>query len=1588
MQKETGSIRKISYSAPLITNIRQILTGLQGFDSMAREIIQNADDAGARHIRFDVTDVALVVWNDAEFLSCGLNSDECTWTTDRSLQLGKRKACDFHAISKVGSGNKYNQTGLIGRFGIGFVSVYQLTDQPIIRSGDIELTLDPLHEENQIRTIDRVDGAEITITWALDDLSPIREALSASAFSLESIKALQADLINTAEESLLFLKNLCSIEILRNGKRASFVQKTAKDENHLELFFERKNKYEKWYVIHLDAEEAARPLKEKFVAIDRLDRQTAVQIAFRIDDHKERSGRLFAYLPTEEEAPVPCHINADFFPEQTRKALVLSGEQHERYWNEMLLKYVAQEIAGRLESLKHVLGPKGLWKLIDEAYQHRKDYLFKVFWEEILKAAKDANIYLTSAKEWAYRSDCTLLSAEYQAEQEASLEKIGVSIVHSSLRAFKSVIRETGVTNLDLKKLLDALKLWDQAEFNSHLEPDWVSLYDIISPIWRILEDLLEHAKNYGPEFGLRRLKEELQELRIAPRFDGRLVNLSELRRLPPQVKVEDVQIFFPELPLASEELVKFPQLFSLANEFVFEDVLCELAERVKDAETAMSFMSLDKERVRAFYDFLVEYPRDETYDYSSVAASTPFLAGHGRFLTPELAVLPGGFDDPIGRFDTLDLDYFGDKARKFIREVLKVKTLTLQTYIEEHLADILEEGLSNEQYVALLEVFLSKKDLLDKEDTRRTLAALPLVRSKDGLLRPSKECYTKTDALAEILGDDDALWVDESIFGEKRRELYLGFFRSLGMRSSPSLAHALDRIEAIVENLPSVETRGAISKIFGFLFEFYQSERLAENEDQFEDEISRMRYTDWLPAEIEGRLDTGSWYAPNEIFQPFRAGGFSSQVAVLAVGRRLNREFLEFLEMPAEPDTAIIVDHLEDCIERGIEPSKFSYQILNERLKKGDDQSSIDRLKNKKCIYAPAKKEFISADRFFWSKPHLYGFCFKATESMHEHKELFDFLGVAEEPSTETYVDVLIEIADKFSRDRSPLPGEIALVHDACTKILSEKLRDDPADTSHHLERLREYPFLLTLAATLAFVEEVAVQDSDWLVEPFGEELDARLVRPSAEKIELINWFNVKPLSLVTRLEIVKVGDVIDDQDSTRLLKERSNLLGWLCVDLRRETQIRLEKTLRNIELVRTDKLTARSIFELDDVPIKSAPRNYEVVFNSDEGRVYVVQDLTGNYWIPAFRAIFSTLLAGESKASISQLALIAKLVLSATSLENAANELRQAGYDTLQTDDIPIEEPFEDEVGELDFGTELISGMADWDVAEGEVIDEVDGGNDTAASDIHIAEEAKKGAGSNASSRQVDPVLNKNDGLSRPSTRKTSSSNSVSAPKEADNEKPNRKARTEWMRSYVKPKQDEARDDQRGSGPSRERISAIDEAAMKAVLDYEQNRDFIPDRQPHYNPGYDVLSRSRKSNEKRLIEVKGLEGEWTERGVKLSKTQISFAQDNPDEAWLYVVENALEPKKRKINAIKNPFSKADEFWFDRVWREVAEEKSVDYKAQFLAGRRIQVEGLGEGTILNKKNIGVTTQLTIEFNDERTRTITFNATTMELLED
>ena len=116
------------------------------------------------------------------------------------------------------------------------------------------------------------------------------------------------------------------------------------------------------------------------------------------------------------------------------------------------------------------------------------------------------------------------------------------------------------------------------------------------------------------------------------------------------------------------------------------------------------------------------------------------------------------------------------------------------------------------------------------------------------------------------------------------------------------------------------------------------------------------------------------------------------------------------------------------------------------------------------------------------------------------------------------------------------------------------------------------------------------------------------------------------------------------------------------------------------------------------------------------------------------------------------------------------------------------------------------------------------------------------------------------------------------------------------------------------------------ISRAAVMHVLNHEVTEGRFPEEMDHFNPGYDIISKSSDGEILRYIEVKGIDGIWTEKGVPLSSTQFSFAQDNSKLFWLYVVENARN-KNKKVWPIHNPTEKVTEFRFDRGWQQVSDE-------------------------------------------------------------
>lgn len=1574
-----GDESEIPYTVSLTGSIKAHLAGLQGFETMALELIQNADDAGASEVSFDVRQDGLWLRNNKKFSSCGLQKTPCPWPEEG---LNKGKACDFHAISNIASNNKYMDSSLIGRFGIGFISVYQITDMPTIRSSGYQLTLDPSGKSKK-QSIEEIEGTEIFLPWAFDSESRTRTDLNLSAVDKNNIDTLFADFKKISRSCLLFLKNINSIKIMRDGASQFKVSRKIIEENRIHLSFQPDSTEESWYIIHADATERVKDLIKKYPVLQRLQRRSIIQMAF-LTGEATVTGKLFAYLPTEQSSPLPCHINGDFFPEQDRKAIVLSGEQHERHWNEMLLNEAAAEIARRLQELRDILDHKALWEILKRANENKDIPHFRCFWAALQLAATKVECAFTTKNEWVIPGDIRMPSKDITLEEERALEHIDIKLAHRDLRSnLYNTLQILGAKILILPMVVDTIE-----SYNKPLDKITANL------LCAVMDRMIRQMEKIpvAPALAVK-----LKKLKIVPRYEQEeLSSIDDLYKLPVEVTHEEIMKYIHDLPLADKSFSNYSNLSSYIDLLSLQRLLSELAHRVKTQEDAAGFFGDDKQKMKGFYRLLSSYPLGQELDAQAIMAS-PILYSNGRFLSAEQAVLPGGFKDPIGKFDILDTSLYDEKSKIFLREVLNVQELTLESYIKEHLEQILDDGLSDEKYVALIKEMASHNTLRHSE-VRHILAGLPLVKTMSGEMQRPTDCYFRTDELVEILGDKDDLWADISLFSQDISDEVRFFLERIGMKKRPSLAHALDRLDEITDKTdPDEDSCKAVGHIYNFIYQTFLDENLVEKEDKYAEEIERLRDTDWLPATIAGEL-TEFWYAPHEIYQHFRSSGFDSQVSVLGIRSHVKGEFLDFLHMPAAPDTQVIINHLIYCSENKTPPTDVVYQLLNERAKNGESEL-ISQLKEHACIYSANLEQFIRPDRIFYGTLSIPGYCFKMPAALNRYPELCEALGIISEPTAETFINILMEMATKYGTQGVLLDMKTKLAHGICLKRLAEKIEEDPQKKSL-IHTLEGYPFLLTQAGILLSADDAVLNDNSWLAEPFGNDLDSILVVPEPETRPVIDLLPLQCLSLVTHLETIHIDEAYIESELSDIIAERRFLIMRLFRDARLKTKKAIASALDGIQIFRCDTLQVRSVFHFSGFDTVSPSESKDAFYDQKEKKLYFRSSL-GNAWgTPAFVALLSTLIADEDRIQVGASAMLAKNIISASAAEEARADLEQGGYQEYIEDGQELE--FEqDDLGDIGI-------LSDNDFEENQSADDSLEENDLQSDELsefdkenQLADDSEeefelkteKGPKSEDVSEKRDftgsPGANRSENR-RSGLMKSGSGNNSRRNAFQELSPSNNNSRKNRMLSYVIPTGDENKEvgEDSHSEEQQERIEAIDEAAIDAACAYEVLRQWEVERKPHKNPGFDLISKCPVTGEKRIIEVKGIDGEWTEFGVKLSRTQFSNAQQYGEQYWLYVVEHALDSKKREIHLIKDIFSKTNEFWFDRNWKGVADGKGGDFRSHFIPGRKVYVDVFGTGTVIEMQNRGIAAMIKIDFTIGGEKLLAFNANTMKLMNE
>ncbi|KAK6188437.1 hypothetical protein SNE40_004610 [Patella caerulea] len=129
---------------PLTTRIKNLLKDYSDGFTIPKELIQNADDAGATVVKFLYDERTL---DNAQTFLFHEGMVPCQGPAFWAYNDAQFSSDDFENITKLAGATKMEDSLKIGRFGLGFSSVYNLTDVPSFISGETYVVFDP-HENH------------------------------------------------------------------------------------------------------------------------------------------------------------------------------------------------------------------------------------------------------------------------------------------------------------------------------------------------------------------------------------------------------------------------------------------------------------------------------------------------------------------------------------------------------------------------------------------------------------------------------------------------------------------------------------------------------------------------------------------------------------------------------------------------------------------------------------------------------------------------------------------------------------------------------------------------------------------------------------------------------------------------------------------------------------------------------------------------------------------------------------------------------------------------------------------------------------------------------------------------------------------------------------------------------------------------------------------------------------------------------------------------------------------------------------------------------------------------------------------------
>lgn len=1487
------SLNYLSRGIDYLGDLGAKLRDLQGYRTLAHELIQNADDAvNATSMAFRVSEDALSVDNDGVFSDCRqVEEPECPWKEDESRQ----HRCDFHRFRRIASGDKRGESGTTGAFGVGFIAVYQITDRPELISAGRHWILHEDSPENERIEVckgcssclaDDLPGTRFILPWAKDPDSKLRKVLRAEAVTAETPKLMVDELAKSIPVAMLFLKRLRTIEICFEGRLVNRFERLDEGSSLILSSGDPLND-RVWHVIRGGFEEVADSLRQMHPGRIEPTRSSLVTIA--IPTSAEEAAVLCACLPTEHDLGLPFHINADFFTTNDRKGVIFAAD-YQSEWNREALRAAARAVGSGTASLPSALGAKHFWRLLERlneagvsSQKAAGEPILEEFWNEVVKWLPTSPVIMTTAGNWAIPASTSLLSQKEEAEAIDVLESIGLKIVDEQLRPYQSLLRSeaVGVPLLDVERICQALtELGLDKRTDLAALPSGLNSAAALRSLWKELTILLERQQR-TPRTRAEH-ERRLREVALAPAEDGALWPFSEVYA-------------------AEDETVMLFEPLGLGLSFIKDDAAFEpLAYLCQsyDASAAIEALSgRSSQELEQLWE-KGELPLNEIFEWFAYRRedilSNPDLrmklgalplfpsSGHLRTL-PELA-LPGGFRDPIGLAELVDLDVLG--GRRELLKDLGMPELDFETYATTHLTNALARDdvpvEKRQQATLLLAGRLG--ELKDIDETQPALAGTQLVECTDGVFRQAQGCHFDSPSVRDCLGGRAHIAVVHESHQEAVRDLY----EWLGVAYEPRFEEIVAEVEELTREPYSNVNAARIKAIVAHL-----GSRVVVGEEA--PELAQLRSSKWLPA--RGRGDR--WYAPTELYATYQDYLFESQgvfVDLPVAVQNSSRHLFDLLGVHLKPPVILVVKHLLHCATRQLPVNNQVYRSLNDDLQ----DPAVLQLRGARCLFIEGR--YYAANEVFW-QDHAFGrYRRRLGEDLRSYGKLLERLGVRDAPVWEDAKDVLLEISKEFASGSRRLDDEAHAVLMACWRMIGQALDQNEAAT----QALRELESVKCVPNQRRILNPpmwMFFENRAGLAAKFGEILANNVIPRPVGIGGAFEEAGVRALGSAVRVELLECVDPAEDTAMSRLVLSRRNQIARVLETehMGRDT-VKILDRLSEIRCQRAVSMTVRYKLEVfgREIP-PSNPEEVPAVFQAELDTLLLTRSNGEPSWAALSRELAIALLPDEDPG---RFAAGLKEALSARSPEEAARTLDDLGFPRLDTE---IATPPSVETAAKMLGSE---SQPKPDTGPTPVLEPP-------------AEEGERLTPEQA----VTSLLGPDAPSPTPPIKSPGTEAAVGGSGREDPKHPRKytKKGRQVLRSYVTgPGEEDS-----GSGLDwkleSDRRSSVDKAGIRHVLEFEQASGRTAKEMPHENQGYDVESSDSNGQVVRYIEVKSLSGRWSDAYAVLSRAQFEGAMDLGDLFWLYVVERA-ECEDFQIHRIKNPALSANHFMFDDGWRATAE--------------------------------------------------------------